>query len=159
QTKTVFPNKPYSKVWLQDFTQTLKTNQFHQGYPDTQVETSVTDRRQAEGHVEVDLLARVRSGSQIHLRDVSFEGERKTKESLLNRRVRIDEGGLLDRIKAEEGRYRLARLGIFDSVDLDYVPVDEDTRDVVYKLKEGKQIDFSLLFGYGSYELLRGGFE
>src|SRR5262249_51794368 len=83
----------------------------------------------------------------------------KTKESLLNRRVRMEEGGLLDRIKAEEGRYRLARLGIFETVDLDYAPVDEDTRGVIYKLKEGKTIDFSLLFGYGSYELLRGGVE
>jgi outer membrane protein assembly factor BamA len=37
--------------------------------------------------------------------------------------------------------------------------VDEQTRDVLYEVKEGKQFDVSLLFGYGSYELLRGGFE
>jgi outer membrane protein insertion porin family len=59
----------------------------------------------------------------------------------------------------EEGRYRLAQLGIFDTVETDYEVVNDHTRDLIYRVKEGKTIDFSLLFGYGSYELLRGGFE
>jgi outer membrane protein assembly factor BamA len=50
-------------------------------------------------------------------------------------------------------------LGIFDSVDLRYDRVDEDTRDVVFTVDEGKRLNFSLLAGYGSYEQLRGGFE
>src|SRR2546427_6451582 len=29
EARTVFPNKAYSKVWLQDFSQSLKTNQYH----------------------------------------------------------------------------------------------------------------------------------
>jgi outer membrane protein assembly factor BamA len=66
---------------------------------------------------------------------------------------------LLDRIRVEDGRYRLAQLGAFSSVDLKYEPVDEHTRDVLYEVKEGKSLDVSLLFGYGSYELLRGGVE
>jgi outer membrane protein assembly complex protein YaeT len=159
ESRTVYPEKPYSRVWLQDFTVTLKTNQFHRGYPDTKVETKVVKRTLENDHEVVELAAKVRSGSQVKLGDVSFEGQRKTKDSLLDRRVRLQEGGLLDRIKVEEGRYRLARLGVFDTVDLDYAPVDENTRDVIYRLKEGKTIDFSLLFGYGSYELLRGGIE
>src|SRR5205085_1244867 len=87
------------------------------------------------------------------------EGNKETHESMLQRRVRIREGDLLDPTKAEQGRYRLARLGIFDSVELKYEKVDEDTRDIVYRLKEGKQLDFSLLAGYGSYERLRGGID
>src|SRR5262249_6570441 len=34
ETRVVTPNKPYSKIWLQDFVQGIRTNQFHKGYPD-----------------------------------------------------------------------------------------------------------------------------
>jgi outer membrane protein assembly factor BamA len=71
----------------------------------------------------------------------------------------LEEGKVLDRINAERGRYRLARLGIFDTVELNYEPVDDASRDVLYRLKARKRIELSLLFGYGSYELLRGGLE
>jgi outer membrane protein insertion porin family len=159
ESKTVFPNRPYSKLWLQDFTQVLKTNQYRHGFPDATVETRVLNRARADDRIEVELQADVRSGPKIRMGDVSFEGFKKTKESVLSRRVREKEGEILDRIEVEEGRYRLAQLGIFDTVEVEYEPVDENTRDVTYRVKEGKTIDFSLLFGYGSYELLRGGFE
>src|SRR4029077_3131845 len=129
------------------------------GYPDTRVEVERL-KASPEGEVtELDLLMRVRSGNQITLGKVEFEGEKKTRESLMRERVRLKEGSLLDRIKVEQGRYRLAQLGIFDSVDLNYQPTNDSTRDVVYRVKEAKATDLSLLFGYGSYELLRGGVE
>jgi outer membrane protein assembly factor BamA len=152
-------NVPYSRPWLQDFVQQLRATQYRGGYPDAKVEVTQPARETRDGHIEIDLLAQVRSGTQVRLRDVKFQGNEKSRESMLKRRVRLHEGRLLDRIQAEQGRYRLARLGVFDSVGLTYEPVDEHTRDVVYTLKEGKTIDFSLLFGYGSYELLRGGIE
>lgn len=84
----------------------------------------------------------------------------------MRRRVPLDRGEWLDRMEAERGRLRLSRLGVFKSVELNFEPAQEegapaadDTRDVVYRVAEGKRIDLSLLFGYGSYELLRGGFE
>jgi outer membrane protein assembly factor BamA len=109
--------------------------------------------------VDLKLLAKVITGPRVNLGKVKFEGYKKTRFSLLKRRVRLSPGEELDRAKVEEGRTRLARLGIFDSVELDYHPVSEHERDVIYRVKEGKQIDVSLLAGYGSYELLRGGVE
>ncbi|MHC1764191.1 MAG: outer membrane protein assembly factor [Verrucomicrobiia bacterium] len=152
-------NVPFSRPWLQDFVQELRATNYHLGFPDTTVEVTQPTREAQDDHIEIDLLAQVRSGPKIRLGEVKFEGNKKSRESMLKRRVRLREDRLLDRIHAERGRYRLARLGIFDSVGLTYEKVDENTRDVVYKLEEGKTIDFSLLFGYGSYELLRGGIE
>jgi outer membrane protein insertion porin family len=159
EVKVVFPNRPYSRVWQQDFSQALKTNQFRHGYPDTTVEMRVDSATSTNNRTAVDLEAKIITGPKIHLGDVSFEGEKKTRDSILQRRVRIQEGGLLDRMQVEEGRYRLAQLGIFDTVNLNYETAGENTRNVIYQVKEGKTLDFSLLFGYGSYELLRGGFE
>lgn len=152
-------NVPYSRPWLQDFVQELRATNYHLGFPDTTVEVTQPAREAQGDQIEVDLLAQVRSGPKVRLGEVKFEGNEKSRESMLKRRVRLRENRLLDRIQAERGRYRLARLGSFDSVGLTYENVDENTRNVVYKLEEGKTIDFSLLFGYGSYELLRGGIE
>lgn len=156
---TIATNVVYSRLWQQDFLQALKTTNFHQGYPDTTVEIAELRREQTNNLVSLDLVARVKSGDRITLGDVRFDGIKKTKESVLRRRVRLDENDLLDRTAVEEGRYRLARLGIFDSIEVKYDQVDELTRDVIYELKEGKEADVSMLFGFGTYELLRIGFE
>ena len=154
-------NRPYSRLWAQDLSQELKMTNYHRGYPDASVGISVLSREVAEDTEELDIAAQVRTGPLVYLRDVKFEGGRKSKRSVLNRRVRLKHGetNLLDRVEVERGRTRLTRLGIFDSVDLRYEPVSGPERDVIYTVREGKRIEFSLLAGYGSYELLRGGFE
>ncbi len=158
-SRTVFPNKPYSTLWQQDFVLMLKTNQYRLGYPDTAVEVQKL-RQQPEDHrEEVDLLARVKSGEQIRIGNVEFKGQKRTRRWLMSRRVRIERGELLDPVLVEQGRSRLARLGVFDSVGFEYVPAGDNIRDVIYDVKEGKRLNVSLLFGYGTYELLRGGVE
>ncbi|HYV29337.1 MAG TPA: POTRA domain-containing protein, partial [Candidatus Eisenbacteria bacterium] len=157
--QTIFPNKPYSRVWLQDFTQSLKTNQFHRGYPDAIVEVKTIQREEQTNIIDIALLAKIQSGLQITIGEITFKGQKHTKTSLMERRVRVQRGELLDRIRIEEGRYRLAQLGAFSTVDLDYLPIDEHSREVIYTVREGKRTDVNLLFGYGSYELLRGGIE
>ncbi len=158
-SQNVFVNKPYSKLWQQDFVLSLKTNQYRLGYPDTAVEIEKVKREQHGGLEELDLLARVKSGEQFRVGQVQFKGEKRTRKGVMSRRVRVKRGELLDPVKVEAGRSRLARLGIFDSVDFSYEPATEGIRDVLYEVKEGKRLDVSLLFGYGSYELLRGGFD
>lgn len=157
--RTEYPNKPYSKLWLQDFVLGLKTNEYRLGFPDTTVEVQELHSATQAGREEVDLQAKVVSGPQIRVADVIFRGEKKTRHSLLARRVRVQRGDLLDPVQVEMGRYRLSKLGIFDAVNLDYEPVTEDSRDVIYNLKETKTLNLSLLFGWGSYDLLWGGIE
>jgi outer membrane protein assembly complex protein YaeT len=159
ETITTHPDKPYSHLWVQDFSLSLKTNQFHRGYPDVTVEVTPIQSEPRGNRVLVDLLATVKTGPLVWVSGVTFLGQQRTRVSLLQRRVRIQRGDLLDPIRAEQGRYRLSSLGIFDTVDLDYQPPFGTNRAVVYRLKEGKRLNLSLLFGYGSYELLRGGFE
>ncbi|HTL16186.1 MAG TPA: BamA/TamA family outer membrane protein, partial [Patescibacteria group bacterium] len=159
QDRTVSPNRPYSRIWLQDFVLGLKTNQFNLGYPDTTVQIQNVPGPAGQSPTEKDLLATINSGPQVHVGAVEFSGAKRTRSRLLKRGVRVRRGDLLDPTRVEEGRYRLARLGIFDGIDLSYRPEDNQTRDVLYNLTEGKRINLSLLFGWGSYELLRGGVD
>lgn len=153
------PHRPFSQLWLQDLIQTLKATNYHGGYPDTIVDVATVRRQSVTNAVHLDLLATVHTGAQIEVGRVRFVGQQETKPGIMANRVALKTGDLLNPSKAEKGRARLARLGVFDSVRLRYDNVDAGTRDVVYEVDEGKSLNINLLFGYGSYELLRGGVE
>ena len=153
---TITPNHPYSRVWLQDLALGIKTNLYRRGYPDTKVEFETIPGDDPE---RKELLARITPGPQVRIGVVEFDGARRTSRGLLSRTIRVKRGELLDPTRIEQARYRLARLGIFDGVDMSYRLQDEQTRDIIFGLQEGKRINLSLLFGWGSYELLRGGID
>jgi outer membrane protein assembly complex protein YaeT len=159
QTTVIAPGKPYSRLWLQDLVLSLKTNLYRLGYPDTSVEIKTVQQTPQDNGVQMDLLATVRSGPLVHIGGLEFRGQKRTSRGLMARRVRVQRGDLLNPIEVEAGRYRLAQFGIFDSVALDYRALQPDSREVLYEVKEGKTIDVSLLIGWGSYEMLRGGIE
>lgn len=151
--------RTYSKWWEQDYSHGLKTNYYGRGYPETSV-TLKTERREEVGtNVFLDELAEIKTGPRVKAGDVSFQGNKRTKESMLSSRVPLQTGEWLDRLKAERGQYRLARLGVFESVELNYQTVSSNLWDVRYDLKEGKRLEISPLFGFGSYDLLRAGVE
>lgn len=152
--------QPYSMFWQQDFEQGIRTNYYHQGFPDTVVSFHIQRQEATDGFVLLDLLADVRPGPRIRVGNVAFTGSERTRTSVMERRVPLEEGDWLDRVRAERGRYRLSRLGIFDSVSLRYENTgSNDTRNVIYEVDEGKRLEVSLLFGWGSYEMLRGGVQ
>jgi len=151
--------KPYSELWQQDLSQSLRREQQMKGYPDAVVQIKVLERETNATSVYLDLSARVERGALVRLGEVIFKGNTNTKTSVLESRVKLEAGEPLNVVEAEASRQRLARLGVFNSVSLQYQNVDEEKRDVVYGFREGKTVSFSVLAGYGSYELLRGGLE
>jgi outer membrane protein insertion porin family len=151
--------EPFSTLWQQDLERQLKEKEFKRGYPDATADTAIAGTTTTPTNILATIFARVRTGPLIHLGKVEFRGNQNTRASVIESRVKLKEGAPLNRLEAEHSRARLARLGVFDSVNLSYTNVDEDTRDVVYDLKETKPFTFSLLGGYGSYEMWRGGFE
>jgi len=156
RTRQIRTNQPYSRLWLQDFEQQLVLRRLKEGYPDARAIVT-TQRAVTNEQVNIDLLAQVQPGPKVNVGQIRFVGEKETKESAMRARIPLKPGAPLDRTAAEQGRFRLARLGVFDSVEMRYDVVNDQTRDVVYEVEEGKSLDFSLLAGFGSYELLRGG--
>jgi outer membrane protein insertion porin family len=157
--QTLRPGKPYSRLWQQELAQKLQAEQHVKGFPDATVKFSPVRRETNATHILLDLAAEVTTGPLIHVGKVITKGNRRTKSSVLNHRIKPEAGEPLNRGAAEKSRQSLARLGVFESVRLRYESVDEVTRDVIYEVEEGKPISLSLLAGYGSYELLRGGLE
>ena len=159
QTVTNHLTHPFSRLWEQDFIQSVQTNYYSLGYPETSVTLETARQTPSNNVVFVDMIARVTTGPRVRTGEVEFSGYNRTKASFLQEHVSLTRGDWLDRMKAEDGRYRLARLGIFDSVNLSYQRVDTNLWNVHYTLQEGKRIDVSPIIGFGSYDLLRGGIE
>jgi len=112
-----------------------------------------------DGRREVAVTVRVTPGQAVTLGGVRFEGNEHTREQVMRRRVRTDEGDPLNPLALERARYRISRLGVFRSVEVDYEPPEGEVRDAVFTVEELPRWDASLLAGYGSYEQVRGGVE
>ena len=151
--------KPYSILWEHSQSLELREQQYAKGYPDTAVQIDVLGTQTNENSIQMDVAAQVDTGERVHIAGIEYKGNKRTRTSVLESRVRLEDGQLLDRNEAEESRQRLARLGVFRSVNLEYEDVDVTNRNVTFDLKEVKPISLSVLAGYGSYELLRGGLE
>lgn len=117
--------------------------------------------RETAEAVEVGVVADVLRGPPIRVGRIRFQGLDRTRESLLRKRTRFEEGDPLNRLAVEAARFQMLRLGVFDRGDAEILPMAEDAglREVRYDLQESKPVEFSVLAGYGSYELLRAGLE
>lgn len=151
--------QPWTHYWEQDVAELIRKHFYRQGHPDVSVRMRRQPGAESRGEIPVSVTATIEPGPRVTVGTVRFEGARKTAEKILARRVRLQPGELLNPLALEQARFRLGRLGIFDRVDLRYEPATGPVRDPVFRLVEGREMEASLLLGYGSYEQLRGGVE
>ena len=152
-------NAVYSSAWVQSFRQGVQRSWYRRGFPDAAVELTVSTNSVITSTTRLDVVASVIPGPRVFLNDVKFEGIEKSNPGVLEKRVKLEPDEPLNRMRVEAGRVRLTRLGVFDSVGVRYDAVSTNRRDVVYLIDEGKRVDVSVLAGWGSYEMLRGGVE
>ena len=151
--------KPWTVAARQDIGREVRHSAYQQGYADARVQVQAEPPRARAGDQWVPVVVTVALQPKVTVGQIRFEGNERTRESVLRRRVRLKEGDPLNPLELDRSRYRLARLGVFDSVDLQYEPPAGSVRDAVFVLDESGRYEVSLLAGYGSYEQLRGGVE
>ncbi len=151
--------RPWTPQWRQDTMQAIRRWYYEHGHPDVQVRLAMADAAPGDGAHRVSVTAQITPGAEVHLQGVRFVGNNHTREATLRKRVPVQAGDLLDRTKLDDGLSRLARLGVFNNIALDYEPPDGPERTAVYRFTEGRLQEVNLLAGYGSYEQLRGGIE
>ena len=77
-------------------------------------------------------------GKRVYARRINFVGNVKTKDEVLRREMRQQEGGWLSTTQVERGKERLERTGYFKEVNVETVPVPgtADQVDVNYTVEE-----------------------
>ncbi|HTL67320.1 MAG TPA: BamA/TamA family outer membrane protein [Lacunisphaera sp.] len=150
---------PYSSIWRQDTEARLRRFYHERGYVDATVALAAEPGEPAHGLRPVVIRATIQPGPKVMAGPVEFKGSTAVKPAVLQRQVHLVPGEPLNPAEVAEARQRLMRLGVFRGVETSYDPAAGTTRSPVYTLERGREQDFNLLLGWGSYERLRGGVE
>lgn len=92
----------------------------------------------------------VEPGKRAYVRRVNFEGNVSTKDEVLRQEMTQMEGGVASSDRIEFSKSRLERLGFFQGVDVDTVPVPgtDDLVDVNYRVQEQPTGSLSASVGF-----------
>ena len=151
--------RAWSATFQQNLKEAVRRAYYRKGFPDVAVSIVPEPGLLKDGQRPVSVIAQIQPGANVKIGRVRFVGNAVTHESVLQRSAQVQSGGPLDPMALANARYRISRLGVFDSVDLSYDPADGAVRDPVFTLAESPRSEANLLFGYGTYEELRGGIE
>lgn len=109
---------------------------------------------------QVFMNFRVDRGQRVYVRRITFTGNTKTRDIVMRREMRQEEGGLYNLWAIEEGKRRLQNLGYLQNVDVKPEPVlgQPDQVDLNYNVSEMSSATASLQVGYSDmYGFLYGG--
>ncbi|MGY8813763.1 MAG: outer membrane protein assembly factor BamA [Gammaproteobacteria bacterium] len=93
-------------------------------------------------------------GKRIYVRRVNFTGNIRTRDDVLRREMRQQEGGWISTPQVERGKIRLQRLGYFGEVNTETpaVPGSADQVDVEYTVEERPFGTFTAGLGYSQLD-------
>ncbi len=156
---TEWIGQPWSVELREDLKETIRRACYQQGYPDMALSIGIEPGPATPGLKPVNVVVKIQPGPAVTIGQVRFAGNAVTQEAVLRRSAPLEPGAPLNPLALANTRYRISRLGVFDSVELSIVPADGPVRDPVFTVRESERYEANLLLGYGSYEQVRGGIE
>ncbi|MEO0795512.1 MAG: BamA/TamA family outer membrane protein [Verrucomicrobiota bacterium] len=154
-----FPEKRVQPGWVGQATQLLRREYFAKGYPEVFIDADFRVDEESDTRIAGPLILNVYPGASATLRGVRFEGDDGVAQWLLNQQANLETGEPLNRTDVEEGRSRLSRLGVFRRIQIQYEEVAPGEWDVIYELTPKGTTEIDLIFGVGSFDIVRGGAE
>ncbi len=138
---------------LRDLRRKMVTTYRQRGFLEARVQSHLAPL--GEGRWRLELT--VEEGVQSRIGATHIRGLDRTAEAVVRRELRYREGDPLDPARLHETRQALARLGLFEQVEVapDPLLAGAAVRDVVVDLDEGKQGAVAWSIGFGSAENLR----
>jgi len=149
------PDSPYNTLDIEDARYRVLALYRQNGFLDAEVRVKrifVKDKARLEFEIN--------EGVPSYLGKVIIRGNRKTKDEVIMREIRLREGDRIDYDELMRIREALFRLDLFDEVSMDLLmPYEADgrvLRDMLITVKESKPGSVDVAIGYGDYEQLRG---
>ena len=103
---------------------------------------------------QVEINFFIEPGQRIYVRRIQFQGNTKSKDEVLRREMRQFEGSWFSQSALDRSRMRIQRLGFFDNVNIETIPVDgtDDQVDIVVSVEEQPSGSFQIGLGYSQFQ-------
>ena len=104
----------------------------------------------------VDVVFKIIPGDKVKIRNVIISGNTRTLDRIVRRELYLGPGDMYSLTDLKDSRNALGRLGYFDSNTIEEKRIDNQTMDLVVKVKEAPTGNIQVGAGYGSYGGLMG---
>ena len=99
----------------------------------------------------VDVVFRVVPGDKVRIRNVLISGNTRTLDRIIRRELYLGPNDMYSLTDLKDSRSAIGRLGFFDSNTIEEKRIDNQTMDLIVKVKEAPTGNIQLGGGYGSY--------
>lgn len=132
---TINKNSVFSRKAITKSTENLTGRLGNEGYAFANV-NAVPDINREEQ--EVNLTFFVDPGRRAYVRRINISGNSKTRDEVLRREFRQQESAWISTEKVEQSKARVSRLGYFDNVNVETIPVSgvQDQVDLDFSVSE-----------------------
>ncbi|MDR2800106.1 MAG: outer membrane protein assembly factor BamA [Desulfovibrio sp.] len=114
-----------------------KLTDFYSDYGYAFAEITPTPQKRGDGSEVVDIIFNIGKKRKYHIRQVTTEGNTKTRDNVILREMRLTDGEQFRGDRMRRSVERLNKLGYFEVAETELVPTEnEDEVDVKVKVKE-----------------------
>ncbi|MCF6339424.1 MAG: outer membrane protein assembly factor BamA [Sulfurimonas sp.] len=99
----------------------------------------------------VEVVFKIMPGKKVKIRDVIISGNSRTLDRIIRRELYLGPGDMYSLTDLADSRNALGRLGFFEENTIEEKRVDNETIDLVVKVKEAPTGNIQIGGGYGSY--------
>ena len=144
---TIKPGELFSRKKVTGTTKNITDRLGEEGYSFANVNSIPNIDKEAK---TVSITFFVDPGKRVYVRRINFTGNTKTKDEVLRREMRQQEGAWISTSQVERGKLRLQRTGYFRDVNVEtpLVPGVSDQVDVNYAVEEAQGGQFGIGLGF-----------
>ncbi len=141
-------NKAFNIKTFREDSERIKTIIANLGY--AYVKVSPDLKKDKKRHT-VDVVYKIRPGKKVYIRDVLISGNTRTLDRVTRREIYLAPGDLYSLTDIKDSRNSLQRTGYFESTTIEEKRVDDQTMDLIVKVKETQTGNIQIGGGYGSF--------
>jgi outer membrane protein insertion porin family len=104
----------------------------------------------------MNITLKIKQGKPVHIDSIHIRGDTKTRDKVIRRELKVDEGDLYSSTAIKQSKDSLNRLGYFKNSNIDAVPRSDDTMSMLVDVEETTTGAFSFGFAYSSVDRLMG---
>jgi outer membrane protein insertion porin family len=142
-----------SKSVIHQSVEGLRDVYMDQGYAYVQINP---DMNEGASPTTLDITFKVRQGKPVRIDTIHIRGNTKTRDKVIRRELKVDEGDLFSSTGIKSSKDSLNRLGYFKNAGIDTVPRSDESMSMLVDVEETTTGAFSFGFAYSSVDRLMG---